>query len=322
MRGVVFALPLLVLASPVMAQEVDHSAHGAPSAEPAAPEPDHSGMDHGAMDHPQMDHGAMDHSPMDHSQHAMPAALAPAMAPPPRASEGPRHAADAVWGEAAMAPAREVMALEGGRMQFGVVRLKRLEAALGDSEGYAWEAEALYGGDINRFVLTTEGEGEFGGSVHDADVEALWSHAIGPWFDMRAGVRLDLEPETRSHLALGVQGLAPWMIHVDAMAYLSDKGDVTATIEADHDMRITQSLILQPRVEFDLAAQDVPERGLGAGLSSVEAGLRLRYEITRQFAPYVGVQWEQALGKTRRMARAAGDDASEVAVLLGLRAWF
>lgn len=321
MSGALFTLPLLVLASPAMAQEADHSAHGAPAAEPAAAEPDHSGMDHGAMDHSQMDH-----SQMDHSQHAMPAAPVPATAPPPRASEGPRHAADAVWGEAAMADAREVMALEGGRMQFGVVRLNRLEAALGDSEGYAWEAEAFYGGDINRFVLTTEGEGdfggEFGGAVHDADVEALWSHAIGPWFDLRAGVRLDLEPETRSHLALGVQGLAPWMIHVDVMAYLSDKGDVTATIEADHDMRITQRLILQPRVELDLAAQDVPGRGLGAGLSSVEAGLRLRYEITRQFAPYVGVQWEQALGKTRRMARAAGDDASEVAVLLGVRAWF
>ena len=280
MRRVVFALPLLV-AAPVLAQDADHSAQDARVAEPAH-----------------------EHSQMDHSQHAMPPAPVPATQPPPRASEGPRHAADAVWGASAMIPSREALALEGGRMQLGVVRLKRLEAVLGDSEGYAWEAEAVYGGDINRFVLTTEGEGEFGGSVHDADVEALWSHAIGPWFDLRAGVRLDLEPETRSHLALGVQGLAPWMIHVDAMAYLSDRGDVTATIEADHDMRITQSLILQPRVEFDLAAQDVPERGIGAGLSSVEAGLRLRYEMARQFAPYVGVQREQALGKTRR------DDAS------------
>ena len=298
MRRALIALPLLV-AMPLAAQDMDHSAHGAPAAEPV-----------------------QDHSQMDHSQHAMPAAPVIATEPPTRASEGPRHAADAVWGEAAMAPSRAALALEGGRMQVGVVRLNRLEAALGDSEGYAWEAEAMYGGDINRFVLTTEGEGEFGGDVHEAEVEALWSHAISPWFDLRAGVRLDVEPETRSHLALGVQGVAPYMIHVDASAYLSDRGDLTARIEADHDMRVTQSLILQPRVELDLAAQDVPERGLGAGLSSVEAGLRLRYEITRQFAPYVGVEWEQSLGKTRRLARAAGDDASDVAVLLGVRAWF
>ena len=317
MRRALFALPLLaiplLLAAPVLAQEVDHSAHGAP----AAPLPEAE-----AHDHSTMDHSTMDHSTMDHSQHAMPPAPAPATPPPPRASEGPRHAADAIWGEAAMAPARAQMARENGGMTTTVVRINRLEAAFGNGEGYAWEAEAVYGGAINRLALLTEGEGAFGGAVEDAEIEALWAHAIGPWFDLRAGVRLDLEPATRSHLALGVQGLAPYMIHVDASAYLSDRGDLTARIEADHDMRITQSLILQPRVELELAAQDVPERALGAGLASIEAGLRLRYEITRQFAPYVGVQWEQALGKTRRIARASGEDASAVVALVGVRAWF
>ncbi|TIX50268.1 copper resistance protein B [Alteraurantiacibacter aquimixticola] len=310
------ALPLLasaqMIAMPLVAQDhdhatMDHSAHQ--QQEPVEEEQDHSAMDHG-----QMDHSAMGHS--------MPAPSANA-APPPRAFEGPLHAADAIWGEAAMQPAREQLAYENGGMRTGSLMVERLEARLGDEDAVLWDLQGFWGGDVNRFVFKSEGEGELDlGHVEDAEVQALWSHAIGPFFDLQAGARLDLEPETRSHLVLGLQGLAPYMWHVDAAAFLSDRGDLTARVEAEYDQKITQSLILQPRVEIEASAQDIPERDIGAGLTSLAAGLRLRYEIAREFAPYVGVEWEGRLGQTRDIARANGEDPSATSVLVGLRAWF
>ncbi len=222
-----------------------------------------------------------------------------------------------------MAAARAAMVRDmGGEMTTAMVLVERLEARLGAEDGYKWDVQAHYGGDLDRLVLKSEGEGEFGGELEDAEVQALWSHAIGPWFDLQAGARLDLEPETRSHLVLGVQGLAPYMWHVDATAFLSDRGDLTARVEAEYDQKITQRLILQPRVEAELSAQDIAARNVGAGLVSLSAGLRLRYEIAREFAPYVGVEHERLVGRTRRIARANGDDPASTALVLGVRAWF
>ena len=262
-------------------------------------------------------HAGMDHSQMDHGPKV------PEAPPPPAAFEGPLHAADAIWGADAMARARAESRVHHGAMKTGMVMIERLEARIAEGhDAYLWDGEAWYGGDIDKFYLTSEGEGEFGGAVEDAEVKALWSHAIGPFFDLQTGVRLDLEPETRTHLVLGVQGLAPYMWHVDAAAYLSDRGDLTAKIEGEYDQKITQSLILQPRMELELAAQDIPERGVGAGLVKAEAGLRLRYEIAREFAPYVGVEYEAKLGETADLVRAAGEDPDGVALVLGVRAWF
>ena len=168
----------------------------------------------------------------------------------------------------------------------------------------------------------TEGEGELGGAVEDAEVQLLYSRAITPFFDLQAGARLDLEPDTRTHLALGIQGLAPYMFHVDAALFLADTGDLTARVEGEYDQKITQRLILQPRLELEAAAQDIPEREIGAGLTKLEAGLRLRYEIAREFAPYVGIEYETKLGQTADIARAAGDDPDGLKLLVGLRAWF
>ncbi len=159
-----------------------------------------------------------------------------------------------------------------------------------------------------------------------------WSHGYAgrprrvssllPFFDLQAGVRFDPEPDTRGHLVVGVQGLAPYMFHVDGALFLSDRGDLTARLEGEYDQRITQRLIVQPRLEVELAAQDIPESGIGAGITKIEAGLRLRYEIQREFAPYVGIEYEAALGETADIARAAGEDPDGLKVLVGLRAWF
>ncbi|WP_128892251.1 copper resistance protein B [Erythrobacter sp. HKB08] len=288
---------------------MDHSGHGASSQQDEHAR--HAGMDHG-----QMNHGADDKS--------APGA-APESAVPPRAFEGPLHAADAIWGEETMARARAANHATHGDMKTGVVMIERLEARIpteGGEDGFLWDGQAWYGGDIDKIFFKTEGEGEFGGAVEDAEVQLLWSHAIGPFWDFQAGARLDIEPETRSHLALGVQGLAPYMFHVDAAAFLSDRGDVTARIEGEYDQKITQRLILQPRVELELAAQDIPEREIGAGLTKIEPGLRLRYEMAREFAPYIGIEYEAKLGETADIARANGEDAAGFKLLAGIRAWF
>ena len=247
---------------------------------------------------------------------------APETAIPARAFEGPRHAADTIFGEADMVSARERFARESGDFRTGSVLIERLEARVGDEDSYLWDVQAFYGGDLNRFVLKTESEGEFGDDVEAAEVQALYSRAIGPFFDLQAGVRYDFEPAGTAALALGVQGLAPYMFHVDGALFLSERGDLTARIEAEYDQKITQRLILQPRVEIELSAQDIPELEVGAGVPKIETDLRLRYEIAREFAPYIGIGYEAKTGRTADLARAEGEDPDCVVLLAGVRAWF
>lgn len=297
--------------------QMDHSQH---SEEPAASE-DHS--QHG-------DHGSHGKNGEDHSGHSMgtdksaPRA-APESAVPARALQGPRHAADAIWGADTMAAARTNLAKENGGMKTGMVLVERLEARFptdGGSTGYVWDVQGWYGGDINRFVIKSEGEGAFGEGLEDAEIQALFSRAIGPFFDLQAGVRFDPEPTSTGHLVVGVQGLAPYMFHVDGAVFLSDQGDLTARVKAEYDQKITQQLILQPRIEVEFSAQTVLERDIGAGITKIEPGLRLRYEIKREFAPYVGVEYEAKLGETADLARANGEDPDGLKLLVGLRAWF
>ena len=324
-RATSLALGVAMCAQPLAAQDhTDHSAHRANdrSSHEAPPEQDE------ATDHSQhrmrpvaMPEPAPAEPAIDHSAHTM--EPAPAAPPPPAAFEGPAHAADAIFGERAMAEARARNHATHGAMTTGMVLIERLEARISDGhDAYLWDLQGWYGGDIDRLVVKSEGEGAFGGPVEDAELQALWSHAIGPWFDLQTGLRLDVEPELRSHLVLGVQGLAPYMWHLDGAVFVSDRGDLTARIEGEHDWKLTQRLILQPRAELELSAQDIAERGIGAGPTKIEAGLRLRYELAREFAPYVGVGYEARLGETADLARAVGDDPDGFALLIGLRAWF
>lgn len=261
--------------------------------------------------------------------HCTPAGPAPAGAPPsagPSAAalSGPEHAADAVWGTGTMAPVRRAVYAEHGTFRGSRILLDRFEYRAADGhDGYAWEGDAWFGGDYDRLWLKTEGEGDFGGSLESAEVQALWSRALDPWFNLQAGVRYDLRPRPdRAHLALGIMGLAPYWFEVDGAVFLSTSGDLTARIEAEYDQRITNQLILQPSVEMEFSAQDIRAIGLGAGLSSVEAGLRLRYEFVPEFAPYLGLSYERATGRTARFARAAGEDVDRLAFVAGIRTWF
>jgi copper resistance protein B len=244
--------------------------------------------------------------------------------PPPAALSGPAHAADAIWGAERMAASRQMLLLENGGMGATAVIIDRLELGFGDGEeSWTWDLAGWTGGDINRFWWKSEGEGDFDGEA-EGELQALYSRAVTPFWDVQAGIRQDVreDGEDPTHLVLGLQGLAPYWWEVDAAAFVSTAGDLTARVEAEYDQRLTQRLILQPRIEVEASAADVPELGLGSGLTHVEAGLRLRYEIAREFAPYAGVEWSRELGGTADLTRALGGDPEHTRLVVGLKAWF
>jgi copper resistance protein B len=284
---------------------------GAP---PADPQAGHRGMPEMSM-------------PMrSHTGHGMsvPEAAIPKAPPPAEAFSGPRHAADKFFNPAGMAGARDKLRREQGDFRTYKLLVDRLESRFHNGkDGYLWDAQGWYGGDINRLWIKTEGEGSYGGKFEDAEFQALWGRAISPWWDLQLGARHDIRPGAdRSYAVLGIQGLAPYFFEIDAATFLSTKGDLTARLEAEYDKLLTQKLILQPRLEMNLAAQDVRELDLGAGLSSVDLGLRLRYEFVPEFAPYIGVEYSRKVGKTARLARDDGEDAGVTSLLVGLRMWF
>lgn len=272
-----------------------------------------------------MGHCKPDEAADPHAGHHGAASLAPPVAPaPPEALTGPTHAADLVFGEAAMAEARQNLVNEHGNMRVSKLLIDQLEARIGKGrDGYFLNAQGWYGGDINKLWLKTEIEGERGRKPEQAEVQALWSRAINPWFDVQTGIRFDANSgPNRTHLVLGIQGLAPYWWEVDGAVFLSSKGEVTARAEAEYDLRITQKLILQPRLEVDLSAQDIRELGIGSGLSAADLGLRLRYQVSQQFSPYVGLSYEQAFGDTRRFRRQESEPAGGLNLVMGLRLWF
>ncbi len=245
--------------------------------------------------------------------------------PPAAARAAPAHAADLLFDPAVMAASRKQLLVENGDVRTTAVLIDSIEASFGDGEeGYSWNAQGWTGGDINRFWWKTEGEGAFDGKLHDAEVQALYSRAVAPFWDVQAGVRQDFRPDgdDTTHLTVGIQGVAPYWFEMSAAAFLSTEGDLTARAEAEYDQRITQKWILQPAVEVAFSASDIPELEMGSGLTSVTAGLRLRYEIRKEFAPYVGVEWSRSFGDTADYAKARGDDVDATRFVVGIKAWF
>lgn len=218
-------------------------------------------------------------------------------------------------------PAR---AAEAEPLQY-LVLADRLEYRTNEGDDLlAWDAQGWLGGDYNKLWIKTEGEYVFEGDrFEDAEFQGLFSRAIARYWDVQAGVRQDFEPDpSRTFGVLGVQGLAPYWFDVEAAAFVSEDGDVEARIEAEYDLLFTQRLILQPRVELNFAFQDVAELGIGAGLSTAELGLRLRYEIRREIAPYIGVSWARAVGDTADFARNEGENPGKLSFVAGIRMWF
>ena len=181
------------------------------------------------------------------------------------------------------------------------------------------------GGDYNRLWLYTEGTKPRNGKLEDVDLQVLYGRLVAPFWDLQAGLRyFKPRPDapSRNYAVLGVQGLAPYRFEVQAAAFLSERGDVSARAELEYELLLTQRWILQPRLATNIALQEVRAQGVGRGLNDLELGLRLRYEITREFAPYVGVSWQKLYGGTAQFARERGEDANRWRLVAGVRMWF
>ncbi|MGE3142898.1 MAG: copper resistance protein B [Hyphomonadaceae bacterium] len=273
---------------------------------------------------PGMAHAQHQHTPaapVPEAPHSAPAGEVGHEPPPPVPTD---RAADVYFDPAQMQAARAHLEHGHGHGVFSKVMLTLAEHQARDGEdGYRWEGEAWIGGDRHRLVIKSQGEGATRSGVEAAEAQLLYSRAMTPYFDLQAGLRQDLTPgRNRAFAALGLEGVAPYWIDVAAAVFIADHGDVLGRLEGAYDLRLTQRLILQPRMEANLAARDAPENHIGAGVSNVEFGLRLRYEIARRFAPYIGVSFDRKVGATADYARAAGEDPSVASLVVGLRAWF
>jgi len=323
---------------------MDHSTMSTQAQGNTMPDMDHSVMDHDAMDHgatnqdtmnsssmPGMNHGAM--SDMDHGNAATMSGQ----------DMSGMHDMSGMQGGSAPADARDPHAYSGGytldsgpydlpgprqlrladEHNFASLLVDRLEAVrTSDNTSAAYDLQAWYGRDYDRVVLKAEGDydnGEFG----EMSTELLWGHAVASYWNTQLGLRYDSgEGPDRPWLAIGIQGLAPYWFEVDATAYVGEEGRTAVNVEAEYELLLTQKMILQPRVEADFYGKDDSERGIGSGLSEIKVGLRLRYEIRREFAPYVGVEWAGMFGNTADYARTAGVDTKETQAVAGIRFWF
>lgn len=353
------AVAFVLVPLSVSAQEMDHSkmqmpspAKTAPAKEPAQAEPmDHSKMDMPAepqsmegMDHSQMGQdnqtqsGSMEG--MDHSQHSMdnmPAEQGsmkgmdhskmgampgmPGMNPAPKEPITPIPVLTDADRAAAVPPEGGHLVHDNSIQNF--VLLNRLEAWDADpGTGLAWEGQAWFGTDLNRLWLRSEGE-RVDGRTESADLEVLYGRSIARWWDLVAGVRHDFQPAgSQSFAAIGVMGLAPQKFEVGATAYIGERGQTAARVEAEYELLLTNRLVLQPLVEASLYGKDDAMRGIGSGLSTIEVGFRLRYEVIREFAPYIGIVRERAFGNTADLRRSEGEDIDDTRIVAGFRIWF
>ncbi|MEW6330492.1 MAG: copper resistance protein B [Pseudomonadota bacterium] len=280
---------------------------------PTMPEMDHSQMDHSKMDHgptsastPQMDHdmGEMDHGSMQ-------GGTAPPDARDPHAYSGGYT----------LPPERPLRMAD--EHNFASLLMDRLERVRSRDNSYTeYDLQAWFGRTYDRAVLKAEGEVD-DGKLQDAHTQLLWGHAISAYWDTQLGVRHDSGQEpSRTWLAFGVQGLAPYWFEMDITGYIGESGRTALGLEAEYELLLTQKLILQPRIEANIYGKRDAERELGSGLSDLTAGVRLRYEIRREIAPYIGIERSGKFGGTADFARAEGKQTKETRVVAGLRFWF
>lgn len=294
----------LALATPAWAQDhVNHAHHAQPATKVEDPHAGHSTP--APAQEPVHDHASMGHDAS--GQPVVPVEPIPSVTDADRAAAFPDLA----------------HSMEHGAGINHYVLIDRLEAVdLDHGSGEAWELQGWAGGDIDRLWFRSEGE-RARGHTESADAELLYGHSVSPWWDLVAGVKHDFKPgDSQTWAAFGVQGMSPYKFEIEATAYLGEGGRSAASFEAEYDVLLTNRLILQPLLEVELYGKDDARRGIGSGLSTVEAGLRLRYEVTRQFAPYIGVSHERAFGDTADYRRDEGEDSRDTRFVAGLRFWF
>jgi copper resistance protein B len=297
-------------ASGGVARAQGHAGHGGEQDKPKAPPAgaDHSGHGQGGQEKPKPVPAGEDHLHHDHGgQEPLPPGIPP-LTDDDRAAAFPElHGQHTVHDQAV----------------HSFVLFDRFEWQRGGGENaFSWNTKGWIGRDIDRFWFRTEGEGEHG-RLESGEAHLLYGRAIARWWDLVAGVRQDVRPgPAQTWAAFGIQGLAPYWFEVEATAYVSTGGQTHVRLETEYELLFTNRLILQPLLEVQIHGRSDRERGIGAGLSSGEAGLRLRYEIRREFAPYVGVSWERKFLGTADLAREAGSATRSARLALGLRLWF
>jgi len=204
-----------------------------------------------------------------------------------------------------------------------MVKIDQLEIRNTDgSDPLVFDGQMWIGKDLNKLWIKSEIE-RVDGETEENELQFLYSRAIAPYWDFQVGWRKDFKPDPdQNWLAVGVQGLAPYFFEVDAAVFISDESQANLRLEAEYELLFTQRLILSPEIEVNLFTDDDEERGVGSGLSDVEAGLRLRYEIRREFAPYIGVNWTKKFGNTADFAEVDGEETEDTQFVAGIRTWY
>lgn len=263
--------------------------------------------------HDMHDMSGMSNMSDDDGMTSMPPAVTESRTPIPPVTDKDRKAAFAYIPETKM---------HGDSINYLVV-LNQLEwQRSSQSNIFNWDATGWIGGDINRLWIKSEGE-NVSGKTESAEIQALWGHSIGPWWDITAGVRQDFKPASaQTWGAIGFQGMALYNFESSVTAFVGNSGRSALRLEGEYDILLTNKLILQPAAEINFYSQNDKSRGIGRGLSDSEIELRLRYEIRREFAPYIGVSWKQLYGNTSDMAKDEGEKDSKVSFLMGARVWF
>ncbi|WP_254797501.1 copper resistance protein B [Geopseudomonas aromaticivorans] len=342
----VFALSLGMIGAAQAVEVEDHSAHaghggsaspsnGQPSAQNPQAEPQKAAtseqgmpmMNHGSMDHgqmmQQMHGGQMSHEQMMqmHQQHMEMRPTSQASQPQRRYQGAPVPPLTDADRAAAFPPLPpHAMHKDGINYLFLADQLEWQDAD--DGSALSWDLSGWVGGNIDRLAFRSEGE-RLNGHTEEAELQLLWSHAIGPWWETVAGVRQDFKPGSpQTWAAFGVQGMPLYGLETEATAFLGEGGQSAARLSAEYDILLTNRLILQPVAEVNLFGRNDEERGVGSGLSDTQLGLRLRYEIRREFAPYIGVNWTRAYGNTADLLRDEDEDVSEARLVAGVRIWF
>ncbi|WP_084330624.1 copper resistance protein B [Castellaniella defragrans] len=303
------------MAVPALASAQAHSGHASHNVATPAPAASSVSPDTGSAATQEAGHGAMDMAGMDHGSMQMQGGSAPADARDPNAySEGYVRNA----GKYALPPSQALRMSD--EHNFASVYIDRLEyvRARGQEWG-SYDGEAWVGGTYNRAALKAEGE-VARGKLRDSRTQLLWRHAVSTFWDTELGLRFDhgAGMPNRQWLALGLKGLAPYWFDVVATAFVGSNGRTALWLKTEYDVLLTQRLYLQPSVEVNLYGKDDERRGIGSGLSNGTAGLRLKYEITRQVTPYIGVEWASNFGKTADYARAAGEPKQETRFVAGV----
>lgn len=200
--------------------------------------------------------------------------------------------------------------------------LNELETSDEAENPLSWNAQVWIGKDLNKFWIKTEGEQE-NGKTEESEIQFLYSKAIAPYWDFQMGVRRDrLNEINKDWLVVGFEGLAPYFFEIDAALFIGESDQAVIRLEAEYELMLTQKLVLSPEVEVNVYVDDDVDRGTGSGLSNIETGLRLRYEIKREFAPYIGITWNNLYGATADIATTSGNETSSSAFVIGIRAWF